>query len=148
MDERFIYDDGGRTLAGYKGDAKDCVVRAIAIAENVPYSAIYKELQAWIDGHPTRKGKKRYVRLGGASIKEIRGFLDARGWTWRSVMGIGTGTTMHLRREELPSQKRLIMRLSRHLCAVIDGVIHDTYDPSRDGFRAVYGYWFRREERL
>ena len=31
--------------------------------------------------------------------------------------------------------------LSRHMCAVIDGVIHDTYDPSRDGTRAVYGYY-------
>jgi hypothetical protein len=25
--------------------------------------------------------------------------------------------------------------------AVIDGVIHDTYDPSRDGKRCVYGYF-------
>jgi hypothetical protein len=24
---------------------------------------------------------------------------------------------------------------------VIDGVIHDTHDPGRDGTRAVYGYW-------
>ena len=22
-----------------------------------------------------------------------------------------------------------------------DGVVHDTYDPSRDGTRCVYGYW-------
>jgi len=29
----------------------------------------------------------------------------------------------------------------RHLTAVIDGVIHDTHDPSRDGTRSVYGYY-------
>jgi hypothetical protein len=36
---------------------------------------------------------------------------------------------------------RLIARCSRHLVAVIDGVIHDTHDSSRDGTRCVYGYW-------
>lgn len=41
---------------------------------------------------------------------------------------------------ELPSG-RLIVAVSRHLCAVIDGVIHDTFDPSRDGTRCVYGYF-------
>ena len=24
---------------------------------------------------------------------------------------------------------------------MIDGVIHDTYDPTRGGTRCVYGYW-------
>jgi hypothetical protein len=36
---------------------------------------------------------------------------------------------------------RDVARLSRHLCAVVDGVVHDTFDPSRDGTRCVYGYW-------
>jgi len=31
--------------------------------------------------------------------------------------------------------------LSRHLTTVIDGVIYDTYDPSREGTRCVYGYY-------
>ncbi|MGA2164193.1 MAG: hypothetical protein ABSH36_06960, partial [Solirubrobacteraceae bacterium] len=55
-------------------------------------------------------------------------------------MKIGHGCTVHLHAEELPSG-RLIVRLSRHMCAVIDGVIHDTHDPSRQGTRCVYGYW-------
>jgi hypothetical protein len=33
--------------------------------------------------------------------------------------------------------------VSKHYCAVIDGVIHDTSDPSRDGTRCVYGYWIK-----
>jgi hypothetical protein len=48
---------------------------------------------------------------------------------------------------------RLVVRVSKHVCAVIDGVIRDTHDPSRvtevlgaDGrvrlaHRCVYGYW-------
>jgi hypothetical protein len=55
-------------------------------------------------------------------------------------MGIGTGCTVHLRDGELPSG-RLVVSVSRHEVAVIDGVMHDTHDPSRDGTRCVYGYW-------
>lgn len=29
----------------------------------------------------------------------------------------------------------------KHVCAVINGVIHDTFDSSREGSRCVYGYW-------
>ena len=36
---------------------------------------------------------------------------------------------------------RLIVSVSRHLCAVIDGVLYDTHDCSRSGTRCVYGYW-------
>lgn len=55
-------------------------------------------------------------------------------------MGIGTGCTVHLVSQELPGG-RLIVSVSKHLTAVIDGVIHDTHNPSRSGTRCVYGYW-------
>ena len=55
-------------------------------------------------------------------------------------MFIGSGCKVHLRNDELPAG-RLIVCLSRHYTAVIDGVIHDTHDPSRGGTRCVYGYW-------
>lgn len=71
-----------------------------------------------------------------------RRFLDRLGWVWTPTMQIGSGTTVHLAAAELPSG-RLIVRCSRHLTAVIDGVVHDTHDPSRGGSRAVYGYWSR-----
>ena len=40
---------------------------------------------------------------------------------------------------------RMICRVSRHICAVIDGVIYDTYDCSSDDSRCVYGYWIQSE---
>jgi hypothetical protein len=55
-------------------------------------------------------------------------------------MQIGSGCKVHLRADELPNG-RLVVHTSRHSTAVIDGVIHDTYDPSRGGNRCVYGYW-------
>jgi hypothetical protein len=76
----------------------------------------------------------------GMSPDIYRPYLAELGWQWTPTMTIGSGTTVHLRADELPAG-RIIARVSRHLCAVIDGVVHDTGDPTRDGTRAVYGYW-------
>jgi hypothetical protein len=59
-------------------------------------------------------------------------------------MQIGSGCKVHLRSDELPIG-RLVVGLSRHSAAVIDGVLHDTYDCSRRGTRCVYGYWSREK---
>lgn len=55
-------------------------------------------------------------------------------------MLIGQGCRVHLRQGELP-HGRLVVSVSKHLTAVIDGVIYDTHDPSRGGMRCVYGYY-------
>ena len=60
-------------------------------------------------------------------------------------MSIGSGCKVHLRADELPSG-RLIVSLANHVVAVIDGVLHDTHDSSRDGTRCVYGYWKLEQE--
>jgi hypothetical protein len=57
-------------------------------------------------------------------------------------MTIGSGCRVHLRADELPGGP-IVARTSRHFVAVIDGVIHDTHDPSRGGDRCVYGIWAR-----
>ena len=33
----WVYDDGGRKAAGFRGTAGDCVTRSIAIATRLPY---------------------------------------------------------------------------------------------------------------
>src|SRR6516165_10226867 len=43
----FVYSDGGRAAAGYKGRAGDCVVRAIAIAAQKPYQEVYDAINAF-----------------------------------------------------------------------------------------------------
>ena len=55
-------------------------------------------------------------------------------------MTMGSGCTVHMKKDELPDGD-LIVSLSRHITCVKDGTIYDTYDPSRDGTRCVYGYW-------
>lgn len=132
----WVFDDGGRAAAGFRGEAGDCVVRAIAIATGSDYAWVYAELAA----RQKALGKPNSAR-NGVSKKAYRPFLeDELGWTWTPTMRIGSGTTVHLDADELP-EGRIIVRLTRHLAAVVDGVIHDTHDPSRGGTRCVYGYW-------
>ncbi len=42
--DNFIYDDGGREKAGFKGLARDCVTRSIAIAAEKPYHEVYNDM--------------------------------------------------------------------------------------------------------
>lgn len=140
----FQENDGGRAAAGYKGHAGDCVTRAIAIATGKPYQEVYDALNEV--GKTERSSKRRRGRKSSARTgvfkPTYRKYLESLGWRFTATMGIGTGCKVHLRADELPPG-RLIVVVSRHLCAVIDGVIHDTHDPSREGTRCVYGYFQR-----
>ena len=133
---QYIYDDGGRSAAGFKGAAGDCVTRAIAIAAHLSYQSVYDGLKAFPESRHRGKSSPRT----GVRKSTVKAFLRSLGWHWTPTMGIGTGCRVHLRDGELP-MGRLIVSVSRHEVAVIDGVIHDTYDPSRDETRCVYGYW-------
>jgi hypothetical protein len=135
------YNDGGRALAGYKGETGDCVARAIAIGAELSYSEVYDALNKIAQSERIGKRKRGIssARLGVYKATE-RKYLLSLGWSYTATMGIGTGCRIHLRANELPGG-RLIVQVSRHLVAVVDGVMHDTSDPSREGTRCVYGYW-------
>ena len=136
--------DGGRSAAGYKGDAGDCVARSIAIAARLPYREVYDRLAA---GNATQRRScrtpkgTRSARNGiNTGRKWFKDYMRELGFVWSATMGIGTGCTVHLRADELPPG-RLVVSVSKHMVAVIDGVINDTHDCSREGTRCVYGYW-------
>jgi len=139
----FIFDDGGRASAGYKGHANDCVTRAIAIATGKPYQEIYDSLNqlAKAEKIGKRKKSKSSSRTGVYKYSYAK-YLASLGWKWVPTMQIGSGCQVHLRQGELPSG-RLIVSVSRHLVAVIDGVIHDLNNPARGGNRCVYGYYMK-----
>lgn len=128
----FKFDDGGRSkyFTGFTGD---CVVRALAIVTQRDYKQIYDELFA-LTGESPRLGidtKKPEIRLK---------YFPELGLEWTPTMKVGQGCKVHLRADELPAG-RLICSVSKHVVAVIDGVVHDTHDSSRGGTRCVYGYW-------
>jgi hypothetical protein len=137
----FQYNDGGRRDAGYVGDTGDCVVRAIAIATQKPYQEVYDAIN--VLGKSERTGKRKSGRSNartGVYKQTERRYLDSLGWRWTPTMFIGSGCKVHLKAEELP-KGRLVVFVSRHSVAVIDGVINDTYDCSRGESRCVYGYY-------
>lgn len=138
-----IYDDGGRSAAGYKGKAGDCAVRAIAIATGRPYQEVYDAINAI--GATERTGRSKRGKSNartGVYKQAVHKFMASIGWTWTPTMQIGTGCYVHVRPHQLP-RGRIVLNLSRHYAAVIDGVLHDTHDCSREGTRCVYGYWTR-----
>lgn len=150
---RYNYDDGGRAAAGFKGDAPgDCVTRAIAIATGREYREVYDLINATTK-ELAQQYRRMYRRSGGSAARSgVDWRVSAKvladlGWHWHPTMAIGSGTTVHLRREEVPGG-RVVVKVSKHLVAVIHGVIHDTTDPSRGGTRAVYGYWTETAEPL
>lgn len=140
----WVYNDGGRKAAGYKGDARDCVARSIAIATGYHYKAVCDALDklAPLVELRGKARKKHSCSKTGVRRRVYERLLKELGWKWVATMGKGTGCKVHLKKEELPSGT-LIVRVSGHLACVIDGVIHDTFDPSRNGTRCVYGYWFK-----
>lgn len=138
---KFVFDDGGRIAAGRKGKAGDCVCRSIAIATGIPYQQVYDTLN--LLATKERKGKHKRDKSSartGVYTFTVRKYMASIGWHWTPTMKIGSGCKVHMRTEELPAG-RLLVSLSKHFTAVIDGVVHDTYDPSRGGQRCVYGYF-------
>jgi hypothetical protein len=174
----FIYDDGGRGAAGFRGTTGDCVCRAIAIATEKPYQEVYDQLNATKDGMRQTRGVRGSSSRTGMARRVYERYLASLGWRFVPTMAIGTGCKVHLNDAELPAG-RIICRLSKHLCAVIDGAIHDTHNPNRgkwyefsrddgrelaanqgrnqngiytihDGRRCVYGYFVEpdKEEKV
>jgi hypothetical protein len=141
MPTHFRFDDGGRTAAGYRGKAGDCVVRSIAIATGLPYQHVYDLVnRASVRERTGRRKRGKSNARTGVYKSTIKQILHSLGWVWTPTMQIGSGCTVHLRPDELPSG-RLLVSVSKHLTVTIDGVIHDTHDCSRRGTRCVYGYW-------
>jgi hypothetical protein len=145
----FHYNDGGRSDAGYKGLTGDCVTRAIAIATGLPYQRVYDDLKECNRKFAESKARCRVAKAIrkrgnsprlGVNRKIYEPYLISLGFEWISIMGIGKGCTVHVRPDELP-KGRLVLSLSRHLTAYVDGILHDTYDCSREGTRCVYGYF-------
>lgn len=145
----WAYSDGGRAAAGYKGVTGDCVCRAIALATEIPYQDVYEMINVFGKSErrrpPKRPGERRRVAerssaRTGVYPRTCRRIMEYLGWEWTPTMAIGKGCTVHLRADELP-KGRLVVSVSKHLVAVVDGVILDVVDPSRCGTRCVYGYW-------
>ena len=133
---KFVRDDGGREAAGFKGRAGDCVARAVAIASGKPYAEVYSALS---DGMGNQRKPKGATARNGVSVRRkwFKDYMHSLGFKWVPTMLIGQGCKVHLRADELPIG-RMVVSVSKHYTAVIDGVIHDTYNPAADRGTTIY----------
>ena len=172
----FVRNDGGRAAAGFKGSAGDCVARSIAIVTGRPYAEIYAALAKGAGSQRASKRTKRRSASARNGIhtrrKWFKDYMATLGLKWIPTMQIGSGCKVHLDAAELPAG-RIVVAVSGHYTAMINGIIHDTYDPRREksysfepdrgqalkanqgrnengvwteiGGRCVYGYWMVAE---
>jgi hypothetical protein len=147
----FQFDDGGREAAGFKGGAGDCVVRSIAIAAEIPYMQVYEDLRLANETYAQLRNDRLAKRLNAKGSSPRNGnhrnvfhdYILGLGFVWVPTMKVGAGCQVHLKPEELPVGI-LIVKVSKHLTAIVNGIIHDTHDPSRGGSRCVYGYYIKK----
>lgn len=138
---KFVYNDGGRQKAGYKGATGDCAVRSISIATGRDYKEVYDSINAL--GKQERTGKRKRGKSNartGVYKQAVRKYMQSIGWRFVPTMFIGSGCRVHLTEKEIPTG-RLVVCVSKHFVAVINNVMYDTHNPDREGKRCVYGYY-------
>merc|ERR1719399_1939839 len=103
----WIYDDGGRASAGFRGQSGDCFVRAVSIASQRPYLEVYNFVNAVrkdvrsgnVASKRTaarlRKRASLLLRLGdsrrGVSNPLFHEVMHRMGWVWKAAMQYGRG---------------------------------------------------------
>lgn len=143
----YQYNDGGRSTSTLDHKHKsDCVTRAIAIAAELPYDTVYEMMRVGSAEERRVKGKCKSHPGNGNGVhtnrKWFKDMMTRLGFVFVPTMGIGTGCKVHLREGDLPAG-RLVVSLSKHYAAVVDGVLQDMSDCSRGGTRCVYGFWHK-----
>jgi hypothetical protein len=150
--KRFVYDDGGRAAAGFKGETGDCACRAIAIATGKPYREVFDGLNGLCALLAVSRNGRPASSETGIPDHVIHLYLSPLGWQWTSTddhathpylssVGWNANSTKALRlhRWDLPTG-RLVVSVRKHLVTVIDHVVHDNREHWR-GRRIVHGYW-------
>lgn len=153
----YVFDDGGRSKYFKAEHVGDCVCRAIAIATGMDYKEVYDELQRRAKQETDiqlkkHRGNKRSSARNGMFRETWKEYLADLGWEYHSTCGVGKGISCHLVADELP-MGTVLVKVTKHLVCVKDGIIHDTYNSSIKQYyddcgnlvtndrRAVYGYW-------
>lgn len=128
----YVYNDGGRLQAGYKGSTGDCGARAMAIALGLDYKTAYNQLaQANKD-----RGFAKSARNG--IYKDVYSDVLAKhGWVWVSAPKF---VGRKAKCSDMPSGT-VIAQQAGHYVTVVNGVPNDVWNCSQ---KMVYGYWAKQ----
>jgi hypothetical protein len=131
---KYVFNDGG-LAASKHNEINDCACRAIAIATERPYHEIWEAFKTLLATEGPR-------RRSGVDESVQHKLLESLGWTWVPT------TKVRLQEDALPPG-RLVVCIRGHSVAVINGIIHDTYNSSRkkNGYAPyVFGY-YKKDDR-
>ena len=126
---RFQYTDGGRSKYYSEQHIGDCTIRAIAIATDRDYKKVVNE---FFDRC------KDYGCFADWGLFFER-YMESVGWEKVSSPKF---KGRKAKAKDLPKEGRYLMRQSRHLSALVDGVIHDIWDTSN---KMVYCYYRKKD---
>jgi len=152
---RFVFDDGGKLDAEFYGESGDCTVRAFAIATELPYREVWKFFRRISRWRTTKDEAPRSKWRSRERMPIIEKVLMANGWErcyvpldFRDTQEDDKPFTLrelldpHISDCEFPRGRVLVVQ-PKHVVAVVDGVIHDTFDSS-DGI--VKDVWKRYDD--
>lgn len=146
--DKWVVDDGGREAEGLppvlEDSRGDCVVRAIAIATGLGYrnvkdlvNGIGRASPAWYDS-PYRRGTQLHREADdGVSIEVCRRVLENE-LRWTRHYPDWPSRRFVLRRFPMG---RVVVSCRRHLAAVVDGRLHDTWDSTKGQRALILSYW-------
>ena len=104
--------DGGMKAAGFN-EYNDCVVRALSLASGISYPAMHKEM----------------AELGRKNRCRTKSFWTDWADEWCGPrVNYEKGKMTVLKFIQLNPKGRFVIRIRGHAFAVIDGVIHDTWE--------------------
>lgn len=149
---KYVYNDGGRSDAGYTGHTGDCVVRAIALATGRKYKTVYRWMQKdkrqWYESQGLSSASvTRYSNPGkGVSTGHYAPYLRVAGWyRERSHMGEWcVGDTVADIANKYKGETVIVRSRSKrqrgghHLCCIKRGTVLDTWDCRDNEVQSVF----------
>jgi hypothetical protein len=127
----FYWNDGGRAAAGFTGFCGDCVTRSIAIGTGVSYRSVYDQL-----GDAANKTPRN-----GLSTEIANTYLQKANWIFEPFDEIVFDPATFPRGTFVVHLGHLHSRRAGHLTCVVDGVVHDTWNPAEDDSYRLRGIW-------
>ena len=121
----YVYSDGGRDEAGYKGSARDCVARALSIllTRGNPSADSYKRAYEALAQANVRIGNNRSARNGIARFLLPDVFRSFGIVTVKIPRGTRPTYT-----EAYERYGDCLVSTTKHVCTIIDGQLMDTFD--------------------
>lgn len=118
------------------GGVPSCVVGAISVVSGWSPRRVHERLlELASEERPSVRYHRSSLRHGFRRRTYERLLFEDLGARWTHTPGA------RLCDDDLPARGRLIVSVKRHLTAVVDRVILDTFDPRDVGKNRVYGYY-------